>query len=141
MAALAGVCPACLMGGAQALASELNSGVPELVRQIGGYDLLERIGRGGMGVVYRARQRSLDRIVAVKMISAGELAAPETLRRFKLEAAAAARLQHPGLVAIHEVGEHDGLPFFSHGICARRTHARRTHRGETDAAARGRGLP
>ncbi len=83
------------------------------MRTVGGYDLLEKIGRGGMGVVYRARQRSLGRIVAVKMISAGELAAPETLRRFKLEAGAAAKLQHPGLVAIHEVGEHDGLPYFS----------------------------
>lgn len=111
----AGVCPACLMGGAHALGiGDEAPETPEIVtRRIGGYDLLEKIGRGGMGVVYRARQRSLDRIVAVKMISAGELAAPETLRRFKLEAAAAAQLQHPGLVAIHEVGEHDGLPYFS----------------------------
>lgn len=84
-----------------------------VIRTAGGYDLLEKIGRGGMGVVYKARQRSLDRMVAVKMISAGELAAPEALRRFRLEAEAAARLQHPGLVAIHEVGEMDGLPFYS----------------------------
>jgi serine/threonine-protein kinase len=103
------------MGGARALGNgDETLEAPGLtLRQIGGYDLLERIGRGGMGVVYRARQLSLNRIVAVKMISAGELAAPETLRRFKLEAAAAARLQHPGLVAIHEVGEHEGLPYFS----------------------------
>src|SRR6187431_2940068 len=83
----AGVCPACLMSGAHAMGAEDE--MPEsgdvVIRQIGGYDLLEKIGRGGMGVVYRARQVSLNRIVAVKMISAGELAAPETLRRFKLE--------------------------------------------------------
>jgi len=104
----AGVCPACLLRGAQAAVEEVT-----VLRRVGGYDLLEKIGRGGMGVVYKATQTALGRTVAVKMVSAGELAAPEVIRRFKLEAEAAAKLQHPGIVGIHEVGEHDGLPFYS----------------------------
>src|SRR6185436_11649536 len=91
---VAGICPTCLLTGAQVLT---EPPAEQVLKQVGGYDLLERIGRGGMGVVYKARQRALDRTVAVKMISAGELAAPEILRRFKLEAEAAAKLQHPGI--------------------------------------------
>ena len=71
------------------------------------------IARGGMGVVYRARQTGLNRTVAIKMILSGHLASDEDVRRFKTEAEAAGNLQHPGIVAVHEVGVHEGRHYFS----------------------------
>ncbi|HEV3448733.1 MAG TPA: protein kinase, partial [Gemmataceae bacterium] len=82
-------------------------------RQIGDYDIVAEVGRGGMGVVYKARHRGLNRLAALKMVLAGEFASPAQELRFRLEAELAARVQHPNIVQVHEIGNYEGRPFLA----------------------------
>jgi tetratricopeptide (TPR) repeat protein/tRNA A-37 threonylcarbamoyl transferase component Bud32 len=123
--ALTGVCVRCLaLDGVDADDAPVN--IEPVVgfsagRTIGEYELLEEIGRGGMGVVFKARQKHLDRLVAVKVLRSGWLARAGELARFRTEAKTVAGLHHPNIVAVHEVGENDGQPYFSMDFVAGRT--------------------
>src|SRR5262249_14495349 len=89
-----------------------------LPAHVPGYEVLGELGRGGMGVVYKARQLGLNRTVALKKGPAGGPPGAQELARFRREAEVIARLEHPNVVQIHEVGEHQGRPFFSLEFCA-----------------------
>lgn len=106
--------------------------------RFGSYEILEEIGRGGMGVVYRARQRPLDRLCAVKLLLHADLSTADPLRRFQSEAEAAARLEHPHIVGVYEVGMENGQPFFSMPLIQGTTLAQRIASGplrDRDAAS------
>jgi len=111
-----GLCPDCLFAAGAGDPGEQpppEAGPAEIANDFGDHELLEEIAHGGMGVVYKARQRSLDRVVAIKMIRSERLAREAEVRRFRQEAAAAAKLQHPNIVAVHEAGEVAGQHFYS----------------------------
>ncbi len=98
--------------GTQPLADRPSNGAAALP-EVPGYEVLSEIGRGGMGVIYKARHLRLGRVVALKMILAGAHAGSAEMRRFHIEASAVARLAHPGIVGVYDVGEHEGLPYLS----------------------------
>src|SRR5262249_26116611 len=115
-----------------ACATEVIPG-PPLPTIFGSYVLLEQLGQGGMGVVYKARQEALKRLVAVKMIRAGTYASAEERRRFQQEGEAIARIRHAHVIQIYEFGEHEGQLYFSMELLEGGTLAKRLHKGPLPA--------
>ncbi|ATC65759.1 hypothetical protein CMV30_18390 [Nibricoccus aquaticus] len=127
---LDGLCPACLLGSlfddnstddskafweddAEAAEPAPNSTPPAPVRRFSHFELLEELGRGGMGIVYRARDIGTGRIIALKVLQAHHLEVPDLVTRFRSEVRAVTSLDHPHVLPVHEVGEYEGIPFFS----------------------------
>src|SRR5437868_14394216 len=132
-----GFCSLCLFKtGLDSLLGEedevLESSAGPIIMNFDDYELLKEIGRGDQGVVYRARQKSLNRTVALKIIGVGRWATEAHLKRFRLEAEAAASLNHPLIVPIHDIGERDGYCYFSMNL---------VEGGQLDEAARSQAIP
>src|SRR5215472_15320872 len=123
---LSGLCPACAWNSLFAVDEE-SAAVPPTaaLMRVAGYELLEEIARGGMGIVYRARQLEPRRTVALKMLLPHQLGSPEVTQRFRMEVRALSELEHPGILPVHQMAEHDGMPFFTMKLATGGTLAQR----------------
>jgi len=138
--ALWGLCARCLYIEANDIPAR-DSSLSASNRRFGDYELREALGRGGMGIVYEATQISLRRLVALKMIVDSEAASPRALRRFTLEAEVAAKLDHPNIVPIYEVGEHNDQPFLSMKLIAGEDLRKKIASGELCLTSGARSVP